>query len=307
MKKVLIFGYGGFVGPYLAKEFLGDKYTVVGSDINPSTVLKDVKFVECNILDAVKVKETILEFLPDLIINLAAISSVALSWEEPSKTISINVVGSLNILDAAKFLSNKPKILFVGSSEEYAICDKPIKESNTTDANNPYGISKLFLEKLVKLYKQKYGMKIYCVRSFNHTGVGQKEQFALPSFCKQVAEIVKTGKARKIYVGNLDVKRDFSDVRDIVRAYKMIIESNDDETIYNLGSGKAYLLSELLEYIISLSKLEIKVIRDEKKYRPNDNPIVCCDNTLIKSRLGWKPEFSIKDTLKEMFNYYLNN
>ena len=148
-------------------------------------------------------------------------------------------------------------------------------------------------------------MKIYCVRPFNHTGVGQKDTFVLPSFCKQVAEIEKKGTPGIIKVGNLDAFRDFSDVRDIVRAYRLIIESDDCSKIYNIGSGVAYSLKELLSYIVSLSTQVIKVEIDKSRFRPVDNKIICCDNSLIYKELGWKPTCSIKDTLKNIFNSYL--
>ena len=240
-----------------------------------------------------------------MIINLAAISSVGLSWKIPQKTMEVNVIGALNILEASRQLENKPKVMFIGSSEEYAPSDKPLNENSPLNANNPYGISKLTQERYAELYRKQYGMKVYCVRPFNHTGIGQKDTFVLPSFCKQVAEIEKSGKPGVIEVGNLDAIRDFSDVRDIVRAYKLIIENDDCEVIYNVGSGKAYSLRELLDYIISLTNQKIKVKIDFKRYRPVDTPFICCDNSMIQIMLDYHPEFEIFDTLKKIYIDYL--
>ncbi len=305
MAKLLIFGYSGFVGPYLAKEFLKDKYVIIGSDINdPINYDKDVKFYKLDLLKFNEVNSLINLVKPDMIINLAAISSVGLSWKMPQKTMEINVIGALNILEAARQLGNKPKVMFVGSSEEYAPSDKPLNENSPIDANNPYGISKITQEKYAELYRKQYGMKVYCVRAFNHTGIGQKDTFVLPSFCKQVAEIEKSGKPGIIKVGNLEAIRDFSDVRDIVRAYKLIIESDDCETIYNVGSGKAYSLKELLDYIISLSSQKIEVVVDKERYRPIDTPYICCDIKHINNTLFVKNK-SIFSVLKEMFKYFV--
>jgi GDP-4-dehydro-6-deoxy-D-mannose reductase len=221
--------------------------------------------------------------------------------------MSVNVVGALNILEAARKQDSKSKVMFIGSSEEYEVSDMPIDEQMALNANNPYGISKVTQERFAALYRSEYGMKIYCVRSFNHTGVGQKDTFVLPSFCKQVAQIENSGKNGVIKVGNLAVKRDFSDVRDIVRAYRMIVESDDYEAIFNVGSGHAYGLDEMLEFIVSLSSQRINIEVDPARFRPVDTPVVCCDNHYITDTLGWKPEYSIFDTLKEMFESYKEN
>ena len=227
MKKVIIFGVGGFVGNYLAQEFLAHDYQVYGSDIVECVKLDErVHYRQADLLDAGNVKQVIEDIVPDVIVNLAAISSVGMSWGMPQKTIEVNVVGALNIMEAARTLPQSPRILFVGSSEEYETTEADIDENIPLNANNPYGISKMTQENFAKLYRERYGMQIYCVRPFNHTGIGQKDTFVLPSFCKQVAEIEKTGKQGRMQVGNLTAIRDFSHVKDIVRAYRMIVESD---------------------------------------------------------------------------------
>lgn len=308
MKRVLIFGSAGFVGIYLAKEFTQNGYEVYGSDrLAVESLAGFMKYKAADILDAKAVSGIIREFKPNYIVNLAAVSSVGMSWNMPQATMEVNVIGALNILEAARSLENIPKVMFIGSSEEYAPSDKPISEDMPLNANNPYGISKTAQERFAEVYRERYGMKIYCVRPFNHTGVGQRETFVLPSFCKQVADIEKSGKTGVIKVGNLAAKRDFSDVRDIVRGYRAIIESNDCKKVYNLGSGKAYSLKELLEYIISLSSQKIEIEVDTTLFRPNDNNIICCNNSSIKNNLGVAFVYSLYDTLKDMYEYYLKN
>ena len=198
--KVLIFGASGFVGPYLAREFEGHGYEVVGTDIKEAG---GMPFKFADILDAGSVERVVREESPDMIVNLAAISSVGQSWNMPQTTVSVNVIGALNVLEAARRLEKTPKILFVGSSEEYEASDEPISEKNPLNANNPYGISKAAQERFAEVYRERFGMKVYCVRPFNHTGPGQSDSFVLPSFCKQVAEIEKSGKPGVIKVGNL--------------------------------------------------------------------------------------------------------
>jgi len=308
MEGVLIFGVSGFVGPYLAQEFIDGGYIVYGSDIVKSdSIPSDVVFVQADLLDPIAVNNVICQLKPSIIINLAAVSSVGYSWKIPQQTVEVNIVGTLNILESAKNLAPMPKILLIGSSEEYDISDKPIDEKTILRANNPYGISKVAQERFANIYKVQYGMSIYYVRSFNHTGVGQKESFVLPSFCKQAADIEKSGKPGVIKVGNLLAKRDFGHVKDLVHAYRLIVESPYCDTVYNVGTGKAHSLREMLNYIVSLCNQPITIEVDPERVRPIDNPIICCDASKIKEELGWAPKYKVFDALKEMFEYYLRN
>lgn len=305
MSRVLIFGAGGFVGSYLCKEFLNNGYKVSGTDKGEGSALpSEVDFYKTDLMQADEVEKLIGQIQPDIIVNLAAISSVGASWNMPQTTMAINVIGALNIMEAARKSEQKPRILFVGSSEEYVISENPLDENTQLNANNPYGISKVTQEQFAKLYREQYGLKIYCVRPFNHTGIGQRDSFVLPSFCKQVAEIDKSGKDGKIQVGNLKVKRDFSHVKDVVRAYRMIVESDNCNQIYNVGSGNAYSLEDMLTYIIGLSNQHIEIEVDQNRIRPTDQPVICCDRRLIGKELGWEPQYNVYDALKEMYEYY---
>lgn len=305
MSRVLIFGAGGFVGSYLCKEFLNNGYKVSGTDKGEGSALpSEVDFYRTDLMQANEVEKLIGQIQPDIIVNLAAISSVGASWNMPQTTMAINVIGALNIMEAARKSEQKPRILFVGSSEEYVISENPLDENTQLNANNPYGISKVTQEQFAKLYREQYGLKIYCVRPFNHTGIGQRDSFVLPSFCKQVAEIDKSGKDGKIQVGNLKVKRDFSHVKDVVRAYRMIVESDNCNQIYNVGSGNAYSLEDMLTYIIGLSNQHIEIEVDQNRIRPTDQPVICCDRSLIGKELGWEPQYNVYDALREMYEYY---
>ena len=307
MEKVLIFGAGGFVGSYLSREFLEHGYAVVGSDKETSGQLPpEVAFHPADLLNAAEVESLVNAVGPDIVVNLAAISSVGASWGIPQTTIEVNVVGALNILEAARKAEKKPRILFVGSSEEYVITEQAINEETALNASNPYGISKVTQENFAALYREHYGLKVYCVRPFNHTGVGQRDSFVLPSFCKQVAAIEKSGQPGTIQVGNLNIERDFSHVKDIVRAYRMIVEQDDCRVIYNVGSGTAYNLTELLQYVTKLSQQPISIEVDSARFRPSDQPRICCDHRRITEELGWTPKYSVYDALREMYEAFLN-
>ena len=307
MEKVLIFGAGGFVGSYLSREFLEHGYAVVGSDkATRGQLPPEVTFHPADLLNAAEVESLVNAVGPDIVINLAAISSVGASWGIPQTTIEVNVVGALNILEAARKAEKKPRILFVGSSEEYVITERAIDEETALNASNPYGISKVTQENFAALYRDRYGLRVYCVRPFNHTGVGQRDSFVLPSFCKQVADIEKSGQPGTIQVGNLNIERDFSHVKDIVRAYRMIVEQDDCRAIYNVGSGTAYNLTELLQYVTKLSHQPIAIEVDPARFRPSDQPRICCDHSRITEELDWTPQYSVYDALKEMYDAFLN-
>lgn len=303
-KSVLIFGAGGFVGPYLIREFLENGYSVAASDTRlPVTPVPGVQYGVADLLQAVDVERTVRDAKPDFVVNLAAISSVGQSWKIPQKTIEVNVVGTLHLIEAVHALAPSARVLLVGSSEEYAKKKAPLREEDSITANNPYGISKIAQENFASLYREKYGMQIICTRSFNHTGVGQTAQFVIPGFCMQAATIDKSGKPGVISVGNLSAVRDISDVRDIVHVYRMLLENPSAHVVFNVGSGVAYKIEDLLHYILSLASVPIRVEIDPEKLRPIDNPYHVCDNTRIRE--FWKGT-DLHDTIRRIFNHYRN-
>jgi len=305
MKKALIFGIGGFVGPYLARELQSNGYKVYGADTRKEEEsIKYDGYFQCNILDKFSIKKIIMAIQPTHIINLAAISSVGQSWKIPDVTMRVNVNGTLNIFDACLLIGIKPRILLIGSSEEYISCNNQIDEKTQINANNPYGISKVAQEQFAKIYREKYNWNIFCVRSFNHIGVGQNNSFVISSWCKQLIDIEKGIQDPIIKVGNIDVYRDFTDVRDIVKAYRLIIESNFASTIFNVGSGISYYLKDILEFILSKTKEKISIQISDEYLRPNDNKFICCNPSLIKEKLKWEAKYSILDTIIDIINSF---
>lgn len=172
MKKVLITGAGGFVGKYLIKEFKDNGYTAIACDIKKTeNIDNDIPYFDMDILDKERIQSVFSEVKPDYIINLAAISSVGLSWKIPEKTMEVNIIGTINILDAVRKVIPNAKVMLIGSSEEYVQKQEPLKETDLLDGNNPYGISKIAAENIAKMYAKSYGLNVVCTRSFNHTGI----------------------------------------------------------------------------------------------------------------------------------------
>lgn len=270
MKKALITGINGFVGPYLRKELEANGYRVYGLDLHGTEGA-----YACDITSFEQVFKVVDAVKPDFIFHLAGFSSVAKSFENPLLCFKINVEGTKNLLDAIVKVGLKPKILIVSSAEVYGVPKYlPIDEKHPLDPISPYGKSRVEQEKLAL----GYDLHVVISRSFNHTGPGQPTTFVIPSFKKQVDE-AKDGDT--IYVGNLDVVRDFSDVRDVVKAYRILLEKGKAKEIYNVGSGIGYRLRDILESLIKKSGKRLMVEIDPDKLRKNDIFKVVSDNKKI--------------------------
>ena len=307
-KRALIFGVNGFVGAHLARELASRGYEVCGSDLKEGCALPEVgRYASCDLADSEGVAKVVADAKPDYIVNLAAISSVGQSWRMPALTMRVNVEGALNVMEAARALETMPRVLLVGSSEEYAPKDGPLNEGDPTVSNNPYGISKATQERFAALYAERYGLEVCLTRSFNHTGPGQNPNFVLPSWCKQAAAIERSGKPGRMTVGNLKVARDFSDVRDVVRAYRLILEGGRAGDAYNVGSGRALPLDELFQIVTGFCSQDIEVGIDPELIRPTDTPCICCDASKVRDELGWVPERNIEETLREIYEGFLEN
>ncbi|MGV8141871.1 MAG: GDP-mannose 4,6-dehydratase [Candidatus Woesearchaeota archaeon] len=267
----LITGMNGFVGPYLESELVSKGYIVYGIDIRSD----GKKIFSCDITDFDSVLSVIEKVRPDVIFHLAGFSSVSRSFQEPELCFKINVDGTKNLLDAVTKTGIKPKILVISSSEIYGIPKYiPIDESHPLNPISPYGHSRLAQERLCK----EYDLPIIISRSFNHTGPGQQETFVIPSFIKQIENIKDKG---IIYVGDLDITRDFSDVRDIVKAYIILIAKGIAGEAYNVGSGIPYNLRDILHTLIERSHKNINIKVDPERFRPNDIKEIVCDNTKL--------------------------
>ena len=289
------------MGIYLAQELEKFGHTVVKTDLAGAEYKIDL-------LDKERVKKGIEEISPDGIIHLAGQSSVGLSWKNPQLTMNINVCGTLNILDAVRESGKDIRIVVIGSSDEYgkvAFEDCPIKETQPLAPVNPYAVSKCTQETMALLYAKAYGMDIVFTRSFSHSGPGQKKGFVVPDFCSEVAA-TKFGEKNIVKVGNLRAKREIADVRDVVRAYRLILEKGKNGEIYNVGCGKAYVIADILDMVIGLSQNEIKVVCDKSKMRPIDLPLIQGDISKLCKETGYCPRYSIEETIADTYKYWLD-
>lgn len=313
MKKALIIGAGGFVGGYLAR-CLQDEFDmeVHATKLPGVETLEDISFLGDRIYDLdILVKEDIAELFfsirPDYIFHLAAQSSVSAAWKNPTLTIDVNIKGSVNVMDAIRELYYKPRVVIIGSGEEYGHIeegDTPITEDTKLRPGNIYAATKACQNMIGTIYSKAYDMELMLVRAFNHMGPGQAPLFVVSDFCKQVAEIEKGYREPVMYVGNLAAKRDFTDVRDVVRAYGLLALNGKAGETYNVGSGNAIAISDVLNQIISLSTTRIEVRVDQNKIRPVDVPIIEADITKIHEETGWKPEIPFETTIVEILNYW---
>ena len=313
MKKVLIIGINGFVGTHLSNEFINNGYKCYGGDLNISNLNNNnnnnnnnIELFKLDILDKESIIEVLRKVKPDYIINLAAISSVKLSWTIPQKTFEVNVNGTINILESVKELNIKTRVLLIGSSEQYGQIDytKSVSEKSELNALNPYGISKAAQERMANLYVQAYGLDVMMVRAFNHIGPGQGKGFVVPDFASQIVEIENGIKEPILMVGNLDAERDFTDVRDVVRAYRFILERGIKGEVYNVGSGKAVKINTILNKLVLSSTSQIDIVIDTSKFRAIETPKIECDNTKLKNQTGWELSYTIDESLKEILKYW---
>lgn len=307
--KALVVGGGGFVGPYLVrhlKDELGYEVTVTKTE--KETLAMDGAVVKnLDILDKNQISELLNEEKPDYLFHLAAQSPVAYSWKNPTLTVDVNIKGCVNLLEAVKDADEKLRVLLIGSGEEYGHIKKdecPIIEDNVLRPGNIYAATKSCQNMLGKIYSDAYGLDIMMVRAFNHIGPNQTPVFVVADFCKQVADIEKGKQEPVIYVGNLSAKRDFTDVRDVVKAYALLVKGGKRGETYNVGRGHAVAIEDILKEIVSMSDKDIEVKVDEKKLRPVDVPIIEPDIEKIKKEVGWEPVIELRQTLEETLEYW---
>lgn len=303
--KVLVTGAGGFVGEYLVKLLKAHNHDVVAIGINNGAFLKELSVPThvVNILDYPVLRETMQNVVPDAVIHLAAVSNVPISWNKPGLTIDVNIHGTVNVLQALYEVNPKAKFLNIGSSDEYGLtakCRKPLTEDMPCQPQNPYSISKYCTEQMVLQLGKKYGMNVISTRSFNHFGPGQAKGFVVSDFASQIKAIEEGEQEPVIRVGDLSAARDFTFVSDVVEAYVSLIEKDVESGVYNVCSGKAMTVQEILDMMLHLSSKEIKVEIDEGKFRPSEVPffVGCADK--LSNATGWKVSTDIVDGLKNI-------
>ncbi|MCD6452286.1 MAG: GDP-mannose 4,6-dehydratase [Acidobacteria bacterium] len=313
--RVLITGITGFVGSHLADyilknhpeaEIYGTKRWRSRTE-NIEHIKDKIKILECDLRDGYSVRSLLEAIHPDKIFHLAAQSFVPTSWNAPAESLTTNILGELNIFEAVKQLKIDPWIQVACSSEQYGLVyedELPIKETNPLRPLSPYAVSKIGQDYLAYQYYMSYKMKIVRTRGFNHTGPRRGDVFVCSNFARQIVEIEKGKREPVLYVGNLDARRDFTDVRDMVRAYWLALEYCDPGEVYNIASGVAYSIKEVIDMLLSLTDVKIEIKKDPSRLRPSDVPVLIGDSTKFRKKTGWKPEIPFEQTLRDILNYW---
>lgn len=317
MKKILITGISGFAGSFLAEHLIRNGSSeIFGTTLSlkdsPNLIyIKDkISLYQINLMEREKVFQMLEEIQPDAIFHLAALASASLSFANPLETISNNISAQIHILDAVRMKKEyKPRILIVSSADVYGLVKKdqlPINEMTQMNPTNPYAVSKIAQDYLALQYFHTYKLPIIRVRPFNHIGPRQAVHFVVADFAKKIADIEKKKCPPVIRVGNLDSKRDFTDVRDMVAAYGEIVEKGTIGEVYNIGSGVSYRIHDILKMLMDLSTEQITVETDPNKIRPADNPELLCDAVKIRKITGWETKIPLQQTLKDTLDYWRN-
>lgn len=308
MKRALIIGGGGFAGGYLIRELASAGYEVHATCLPEEEICGDCAVYSLDIGDVSAIEGLLARVMPDVVFHLAAQSSVAVSWKKPALTAQVNVVGAVNVLEAVR-LSQRPdtRLLLIGSGEEYGFIPKdacPLSEEEKLRPGNIYAATKVCQEMIGQIYSRSYGMDIVMTRSFNHTGPGQSPTFVVSEICRQIAAAEQPGAPAELLIGNTDAKRDFTDVRDVVRAYRLLAEKGVSGRVYNVGRGSAAAIGQILETALSMSQVQIAVIRDPRRLRASDIPIIEPDVSLIFADTGWSAQISIEETVRDTLEWW---
>jgi len=309
-QKILITGGTGFAGSHLVQALLDTKQTNIhvtslsGKNKFIGSLLPQENIHQLDLLDPAATQDLLKKLQPTQIYALASIAEVGKSFQKARKILQENTSLYLNLLEAVRDQTPDARILAVLSADGYKPSDKPIAENHRLSPLNPYGVSKVTQEMLCDSFAQAYDLSIVKVRPFNHIGPRQLPHFVVSAFAEQIVEI-ENGTQSELEVGNLTATRDFTDVRDTVLAYILLMKKGIPGEVYNVGSGTGYQIQEILDQLVGLSKLDISVKQDPSRMRPIDVPYMVADITKI-SQLGWSPTIPLKETLARIIEYWRN-
>ena len=298
MSKVIVTGASGFVGYHLAHELSTSGARVIGIAQDQNSTLENVSYQQIDLSDRNEVRSKLDYSGIDGVIHLAGMAAVGGSFDEPLKYINVNSAIQINLMEAALEQNSHAKFVVVSSGSVYGPNNPlPLTEKSATLPTSPYSVSKLAQENLAQYYAYR-GLHCIIARPFNHIGPGQKAGFIVPDLACQVEEAKKSGQS-EIRVGNLSTERDYTDVRDIVRAYRLLLDTGQSGEIYNICSGVAHSGTEILNTLADIAGVKIYPVKDDSKNRPIDNPLVYGDFTKLSEVTGWKPEIKLEQTLTD--------
>jgi GDP-4-dehydro-6-deoxy-D-mannose reductase len=310
--RILVTGAGGFVGRHLMRHLIQTQtqaslHGTIYSDTERNGLASEAQFHLVDLLNAESVKSLLETVQPDAIYHLAGQSSPSKALHAVWRTLEINIRAQLNLLQSCLDLGIKPRIITISSGEIYCggYLDPntmPVNEDSPLRPSNPYALSKVTQDMMGLQYFLSHQLPIIRVRPFNHTGPGQLESFVAPDFALQIAKIEAGMQEPKMMVGNLAAKRDFTDVRDIVRAYALLMEKGAEGEAYNVASNKAYSIQALLDTLLSFTKSKISVQVDEARFRPVDLPLVQGDYSRLHALTGWQPAIPFETTLRDLLD-----
>jgi GDP-4-dehydro-6-deoxy-D-mannose reductase len=302
-RKALVTGAFGFAGRHLLAELeTQTDWELIGLARRAGPASGRTHTLVCDLRDAGLVRRVIHRRRPDIIFHLAAQSYVPQALAAPAETIINNITGQINLLEACRSAGIDPVILIVGSAEQYGHVhpdETPVSEDQPFRPVNPYAVSKIAQDMLGLQYVLSYGMRIIRTRPFNHFGPGQADRFVLSTFARQIAE-AELGRIEPVVLtGNLDARRDFLDVRDVVRAYRLLVDLGEPGEVYNIASGIAYRIGDLLDQLIRAASCAIEIRQDPARTRPSDVPVMCGDASRLRAATGWEPLIPIERSLED--------
>lgn len=310
--RILVTGATGFAGSYLVDDLLAQGQQVYGlvyTEDERRYVADDPGFtaVEGNLLDVASLERAMALAQPDVVYHLAGWALTAASWEHPARAITVNTAGTANLLQAA-VAYGRPRVVAVTSAEIYGSVkpeELPITEASEPNPHHPYGVSKWAAGRLVPLYWQRYQLPVIEARPFNHIGPRQARGFVVPDFASQLAAIKLGLQEPSLSVGNLSAERDFTDVRDVVRAYQLLAEKGRPGESYIISSGQPVPIHYLLNTLIEIAEVAIEVVYDPERMRPSDTPVLYGSSVHLRADTGWQPEIHLRDSLTDAFTYWL--
>ena len=292
--RALITGGRGFVGNWLAAHLRDRGDDVVAIDL------------ETDVADQAALDPVVADAAPDAIYHLAARTHVGESWQHPAEVLRVNVLGTAAVLASARQLPTSPTVLVVSSAEVYGVvapADLPLTEGSAVAPATPYAASKAAAEQVALQAWRGYGQPVVLVRPFNHVGPAQAPTFAVSAMAKRIVDARRAG-ATEMAVGTLTSRRDFTDVRDVVQAYRLLVERGVPGTVYNVCSGHDVPISEIADRLLALAGADIRLVTDPDLVRPVDVPVLRGDPTLLEAATGWKPAIPLEDTLRDVLDYW---